>query len=150
MQVPDAVAMKLGQEAQREYRQELFGEDAVHVGVAGVPFLDDQDKEPGGFNMPVRAGIYMKEGNRWRTRSRRWKRAARFSSAFPTDSLRPRDRLVAALQRDRHRAGGAGLMDEYQDPKALASLAMSLAERGTSAAIQVSNRIRAGEFDGES
>jgi hypothetical protein len=149
VEIPDDVAMELGKQAQREYR-ELFGEEPVHVGVAGLPFLHDQDKEPGGYNMPAPPGIYLKEGSTLEDAIEAIEECGPILEKVPTENLRPKDRLLAALYVIDKELAARALMDEYQEPKALASLAMSLSERGTSAAIQVSNRIRAGEFDGES
>jgi hypothetical protein len=147
MQVPDAVAMKIGQEAREEYRK-IFGEDAVHVGVAGLPFLEDQDKEPGGFNMPYEPGIHMKEGSTLEDAIEAVKESGPILQRVPLASLRPRDRLVVALQPIDIELAARALMDEYGTSKERGSLAMTLTERGTPDAIELSNRIRAGEFEG--
>lgn len=149
VEIPDEVAMQLGKQAQQEYRK-LFGEDAVHVGVAGLPFLHDQDKEPGGFNMPASPGIYLKDGGTLEDAIEAVEECGPIIEKVPTENLRPKDRLLAALYPIDKELAARALMGEYDDPKALASLAMSLAERGTVGAVEVSNRIRAGEFDGES
>lgn len=147
MSVPDEVAMQVGKEAQEQYRH-LFGEEPVHVGVAGLPFLIDQDQKPGGFNMPAGPGIHMMEGTTLEDAIEAVKEGGPIILKVPLDSLRPRDKLLAALYPIDIELAARVLLDEYETPKARASLAMTLTERGTDEAIELSNRIRAGEFEG--
>jgi hypothetical protein len=149
VEIPEDVAMELGKQAQREYRN-LFGEDAVHVGVAGLPFLHDQDKEPGGYNMPASPGIYLKDGGTLEDAIEAIEECGPIIEKVPTENLRPRDKLLAALYPIDKVLAARVLMDEYETQGALVTLAIKLAELGTTQAIEVSNRIRAGEFDGES
>lgn len=147
IQVPDEVAMQLGQQAKRQY-EHLFEEEPVHVGVAALPFLHDQDKEPGGFNMPAEPGIHMQGDGTLEDAIEAVKEGGPIIKKVPLDALRPRDRLLAALYDIDIELAARVLMDEYETPKERASLAMTLNERGTVEAIELSNRIRAGEFEG--
>lgn len=143
VEIPDDVAMELGKQARREY-EKLFGEKPAHLGVAGLPFLHDQDKEPGGYN-----GIYLRNGATLEDAIEAVDECGPIIGKFPTDDLRPKDRLLGALYPIDKELAARALMGEYESQGALVALAIKLAERGTALAIEVSNRIRAGEFDGE-
>lgn len=153
MSVPDEVAMALGKEAQQQYRN-LFGEDAVHVGVAGLPFMQDQDMEVGGENMPVEPGMHIKarDGGEATLEDaiEAVKEGGPIIQKIPLDSLRPRDKLLAALYLIDIELSARVLLDEFETPEARAELATKLTTIGSDKAIELANRIRAGEFDGAS
>lgn len=149
MQVPDQVAMQLGQQAKQQY-EHLFEEEPVHVGVAALPFLLDQDKEVGGMNMPAEPGIHMKEGSTLEDAIEAVQEAGPIVQKVPLDSLRPRDRLLVALYPIDIELAARVLMDEYETPEDRAALATKLTEMGTTDSIELANRLRVGEFEGES
>ncbi len=148
IEVPDEVAMQLGQQAKMQY-EHLFSEPPTHVGVAALPFLHDQDKEPGGFNMPAEPGIHMKGDGTLEEAIEAVEEGGPIIKKVPLDALRPRDRLLAALYDIDIELAARVLMDEYETTEARAQLATHLTDLGTTASIELANRIRAGEFEGE-
>lgn len=149
IEVPDRVAQQLGQRVKDEY-EKLFEEQPAHIGVAALPFLHDQDLIPGGHNMPAEPGIHMKQGSTLEDAIEAVKEGAPIIKKVLLDSLRPRDRLLAALHDIDIELAARVLMDEYETPENRADLATKLTEMGTAASIELANRIRAGEFEGES
>lgn len=147
--VPDEVAMQLGNQAKQQY-EHLFGEAPVHVGVGAVPFLQDEDKEVGGMNdLPREPGIYMTKGSTLGDAVEAVKEGGPIIQKVPLDSLRSRDRLLVALYPIDIELAARVLLDEYETPEARAALATKLTGMGTTESIELSNRIRAGEFEGE-
>jgi hypothetical protein len=145
--VPEPVAMEMGLEAKRHY-QAAFGEEPEFVGVAGLPYMEKEDKDPM-QGKPAQAGIEMDPDADLSDAMDVLKEGMPLLSMVPAEELRPRDRLAVALLEVDKELAARTLLNEFADQGSLVSLALQLTEIGSDPALSIANRIRSGEFDQE-
>lgn len=138
----------LAENAKIHYRK-LFSSEPVHVGVAALPYLASFDESEREGSEVVGAGIEFQEGVSDDEVFEAVTEAVELFAGVSEAGLRPRDRLAVALREINRDLTIKAARGKFEDKPSLNVLQVTLNSIGSTAAVELANRISAGDFDPE-